>query len=122
MAGGGRPPGVSKLRVVELSEKTANFSQRVLTNVGALFDRMSIFDSVIGDQRSNVREIVHQSTLNAYISKSTNRRGIRLSLGYAPFNSDQNRLLLQSWASPPGGWRERVPPPFRNSGGMSPQK
>ena len=62
--GGGKPPGVSKLRVVKLREKkTADSSRRVLAIGGAIFYPRSKFHPVLGGKRSNFREIGTFSTL-----------------------------------------------------------
>ena len=63
--GGGdaTPPRVWKLRVVELSRKTAGCSRRVLA-IGNAFDPRSIFDPVVRGHRSHFRETGIFSTLH----------------------------------------------------------
>ena len=67
--GGGDPPRVSKVSVVELSgKKTADCSRRVLVIGISFFDPSSTFDPVMRGQRPNFRKIDNFSNLHAYIS------------------------------------------------------
>ena len=89
------PPDFSKLRVVELSGKTANFCRRVLKIGTELFVPRSLFDPVMGGERSNFLEIDSFSNLHEYISKTINSSDLKLSPPCFLFNSEHQRALLQ---------------------------
>ena len=61
----------------------------------AFFVSRSIFDLVMGCQRSNFRKIDNFSNFNAYISKTINRSDLKPPPACSPFNSEQYRALLQ---------------------------
>ena len=63
--GGGRddPPRISKLRVVELSQKKKT-SGLLSTSSGVFFGHRSIFDPVMTGERSNFRKIDNFSNLH----------------------------------------------------------
>ena len=96
--GGGliRPQRVSKLMVVELSEKnTADCSRRVLAIGGAIFYSRSIFDRVFEDQMSNFRKSAIFFNFALVYFKTINRSDITLSPACSLFNYVPTYVSLQ---------------------------
>ena len=92
--GGGlvRPPGVSKLSVVELSEKNsrlAYYSRKVLAIGGAICYSRSIFDPFMRGQMSFFAKYSIFFNFSCVYLKIINRSDLKPSPGCSPFNAEQ---------------------------------